>query len=239
MSGSEDAILESIVALSTFFVGDRTLGDTLTEVVTLACKSIGPAEMAGITMLVEGRPRTAVFTNPESPEIDATQYDTGAGPCLDAFRYQQPYRIESTATDTTWPAFSAAAATHGVVSTLSLPLAAMHEGLGALNLYSRDTAFSDDDEQVGGVFAAQAAIVLANSQAYWDARHLSEQLNEAMVHRAVIEQAKGMLMAARGCDADEAFQLLARASQSENRKLRDIAAKLVENAQRGSPPEVP
>jgi light-regulated signal transduction histidine kinase (bacteriophytochrome) len=79
VSGSEQAIRESIAALSAFFVGSGTLGDTLTEVAQLACKSIAPADMAGITMLVEGRPRTAVFTDPESPEIDATQYETGVG----------------------------------------------------------------------------------------------------------------------------------------------------------------
>jgi GAF domain-containing protein len=231
VSDSENAIRDSIAALSGFFVRSGTLGDTLTEVAHLACKSIGAADMAGITMLIEGRPSTAVFTDFESPEIDAAQYRTGVGPCLDAFRHQRAYRVNSTATDTNWPAFSAAAAAYGVVSTLSLPLAARQEGIGALNLYSRDKAFSDSDEDLGNVFAAQASIVLANSQAYWDARHLSEMLSEAMQHRAVIEQAKGILMATGGRNADDAFQLLVRASQRENRKVRDIAAELVERAQ--------
>jgi hypothetical protein len=70
------------------------------------------------------------------------------------------------------------------------------EALGALNLYSCDSVFSAEDEDLGAVFAAQAAIVLANAQAYWDARDLSEQLSEAMPYRAVIEQAKGILMSA-------------------------------------------
>ncbi len=59
---------------------------------------------------------------------------------------------------------------------------------------------------------------------------------------AVIEQAKGMLMAAQSCSADEAFDLLVRASQRSNRKLRDIAQELVDKAQyrRGaSPPAGP
>jgi GAF domain-containing protein len=233
----EHAIRESVFALSEFFVGEGTLGDTLTRVANLACESVGPADMAGITMLVEGRVRTAVFTDPESPEIDTAQYDTGEGPCLDAFRHQRVYRIDSTANDTTWPAFSALAATHGIVSTLSLPLIARQEGVGALNLYARNGSFSAEDEELGAVFATQAAIVLANTQAYWDARHLSEQLGQAMQFRAVIEQAKGVLMATGGRNADEAFQLLVRASQRENRKLRDIALELVERAQQRRPPQ--
>jgi GAF domain-containing protein len=237
MSNPEKAIRESVAVLSEFFVGEGTLGDTLTRVAGLACLSIGPADMAGITMLVEGRVRTAVFTDPESPELDSAQYDTGEGPCLDAFRHQRVYRIDSTEKDRNWPAFSALAARHGIVSTLSLPLIARHEGVGALNLYARSDPFSTADEELGAIFATQAAIVLANAQAYWDARHLSEQLGQAMQFRAVIEQAKGVLMATGGRNADEAFQLLVRASQRENRKLRDIATDLVERAQQRRPPD--
>jgi GAF domain-containing protein len=231
VSEADHAIRQSIAALSGFFVGEGTLGETLTRVSDLACESIEAADLAGITMLVEGRARTAVFTDATSPEIDAAQYETGVGPCLDAFRHQKIYRVESTAADARWPAFSAAAAKQGVRSTLSLPLVAQSEGVGALNLYSRDGIFTADDEEVGSVFAAQAAIVLANAKAYWDARHLSEQLSEAMQHRAIIEQAKGVVMAGGGRNADEAFQVLVRASQRENRKLRDIAAQIVEQAQ--------
>lgn len=54
-----------------------------------------------------------------------------------------------------------------------------------------------------------------------------EQLREAMKSRAVIEQAKGMLMLRLQCDADEAFQTLVGISQRTQRKLRDVAAILV------------
>ena len=81
--------------------------------------------------------------------------------------------------------------------------------------------------EVGLQFAAHAAIVLANSQAYWDAHQLSEDLLQAMKSRATIEQAKGILMGAQRCSADEAFQILVRASQRENRKLREIADEIV------------
>jgi hypothetical protein len=124
VSEADHAIRQSIAVLSGFFVGERTLGETLTRVSDLACESIEAADLAGITMLVEGRPRTAVFTDAKSPEIDATQCETGVGPCLDAFRHQKVYRIESTAADARWPAFGATAARHGVRSTLSLPLLA-------------------------------------------------------------------------------------------------------------------
>lgn len=227
----EDHLAQSVAALSRFFVGDGTLQETLQRVAELAQEAIPGADFAGLTMLVEGRPRTGVFTDEASPEIDAAQYETGIGPCLDAFRDQTVYRIDSTTKDTCWTAFSEAAAARGVNSTLSLPLVANHEGVGALNLYSRaEAAFSDEDERVGIQFANQAGIVLANAQAYWDAHQLCQDLNEAMKSRAVIEQAKGILMA-QGRTADEAFQILVRVSQRENVKLREVAADLVRRAE--------
>jgi ANTAR domain len=83
-----------------------------------------------------------------------------------------------------------------------------------MNCAERDHAFGPADQETGAIFASQAAIVLANAQAYWDAHSLGERLGEAMKSRAVIEQAKGMLMAAQHCDEDRAFELLVRASSA-------------------------
>lgn len=229
------AMASGLRALSGFFVDEGTLGDTLLRVAGLACE-VTAADMAGITLVVDGRPATGVFTDAEAPQIDA-QYEMDDGPCLAAFRDQRVYRIESTAADDRWPAFARDAAAHGITATLSVPLAARGEGLGALNLYSRTAAFSDRHVRQAEVFAAQAAIVLANAQVYWDARQLGENLRQAMRSRAAIDQAIGVLMAAGGQRPDEAFQLLVRASQRENRKLRDIAAEIVaRTAERRGPP---
>jgi AmiR/NasT family two-component response regulator len=51
-----------------------------------------------------------------------------------------------------------------------------------------------------------------------------------MKHRAVIEQAKGLLMGAEGVDEEQAFQILVRASQRENIKLRAIAQRITKEA---------
>jgi GAF domain-containing protein len=227
MPDDQEAIRQSLRALSQFFVKDGTLGDTLLRVSEMAC-DVTPAKYAGITMLVEGNPRTGVFTSLEAPEIDEAQYDTGEGPCLDAFRQQRVFRIESTADDDRWPAFCALAAAHGIRSTISVPLTVHSESLGALNLYAENTgAFTKAHEETVQVFADQAAIALANAQVYWDARHLSENLTQAIKSRETIDHAVGILMANGGLTPQDAFQLLVRASQRENRKLRDVAEEIV------------
>lgn len=228
---ADSPLTSSLAAMSRFFVGDGTLQQTLSRVADLTVEAVAPADLAGITMMVEGRHRTAVFTDETAPEIDQTQYDTGEGPCLDAFHEGSVKQIQSTLSDGPWPEFRRAAAEHGIRSTLSLPLLVDKASVGAMNLYARrERAFSDEDVDTASLFASQAAIVLANAQAYWDARELSSGLAEAMKNRAVIEQAKGMLMSAQACDEDAAFELLVRASQRENLKLRDIAQRIVDNA---------
>jgi AmiR/NasT family two-component response regulator len=59
---------------------------------------------------------------------------------------------------------------------------------------------------------------------------LVSQLNEALTSRSVIDQARGVLIARAGCSADEAIEALKQRSQRENRKLREIAAEIVEDA---------
>jgi GAF domain-containing protein len=234
----DDSLLsDSLATLSRFFVGDGTLEETLQRVSELTIKALPPATLAGLTLTVEGRERTAVFTDPTAPEIDQAQYETGEGPCLDAYRHQRVFVIESTEEDGPWPAFRAAAAARGIRSTLSLPLMVDDRSVGAMNLYAETPhAFGPDHQETGMLFASQAATVLANAQAYWDAFSLSERLGEAMRSRAVIEQAKGMLMAAQHCDENQAFELLVRASQRENVKLREIAGRIVAGATQRSDP---
>jgi GAF domain-containing protein len=227
---ADSSIHASLAALSRFFVGDGTVQETLERVSNLTLEAIPVAHMAGITMLVEGRQGTAVFTDPEAPEIDQAQYDSGDGPCVTAFREGRITEIESTSEPGDWPEFRATAAAHGIGSTLSLPLLVDVTPVGALNLYAKsEHAFTEPDRQTGMVFASQAAIVLANAQAYWDAYDLSVRLGEAMEHRAVIEQAKGVLMSTQGFDERSAFDMLVAASQRENVKLRDIARRIVDN----------
>jgi GAF domain-containing protein len=223
---------EALKALSAFLVAQSSMGDTLLRVSEITTDAMPAAEMAGIALLGEdGRPTTGVFTDKDAPEIDAAQYDSGNGPCLDAWRQGRVVRLDdmdSGAED--YPEFAHAAREHGVQSSLSLPLLAGGQGVGALNMYARKpNGFTASDEAVGMELAAAAAIVLANASAYWEASQLNQQLTEAMRSRAVIEQAKGMLMArSPELGPDDAFDVLRRASQRENVKLREIAQRIVD-----------
>jgi GAF domain-containing protein len=229
---SSDARSDALRVLAEFLVAESTLGETLQRVSEITIDALPGAEIAGITMLDErGQATTAVFTDPDSPEIDQGQYESGRGPCLDAWRRKEVVRVPDMheAADE-YPEFSSLALEHGVLSTLSLPLVAAGKGIGALNLYSRQqNGFTEADAELGEDLATAASIVLANASAYWQVFELSEHLQRAMDSRAVIDQAKGILMArTAGLDADAAFAILARASQRENVKVREIARRIID-----------
>jgi GAF domain-containing protein len=225
---SEDRPLEAGLAeLSQFYVGDHTMDDTVRRIAALAVSST-KAEYAGVTMLVDGTVQTGVFTHPDAPEIDQAQYDTGDGPCLEAFRTGEIYRIASTAEDGRWPAFRDACRQHGIASTASFPILIDDVRHGALNLYATTPdAFGPDEIHLGRSFAAQAGVVIGYARSYWNAKIASQHLEAALAHRAEIEQAKGIIIGATGATPDAAFEVLVRQSQHENRKLRDVALDLV------------
>jgi GAF domain-containing protein len=225
---ADDPVVASLRVLSSFFVGDVTLADTLTKVAELARNSTPPVEFVGLTMMVDDRPSTAVFTDEESPEIDQAQYAAGRGPCVESFATGEVQMIDSTRHDRRWPEFSAACLNHGILSTLSLPMKQGATHLGAMNMYSRqENAFPPPVVDSVTLFAEQASIVLANAAAYNNARIVSEQLTESIASRAVIEQAKGIIMASMRCTPDEAFKYLVQQSQHSNIKLRNVAQDIV------------
>ena len=176
-------------------------------------------------------------TNDIARGMDTSQCDVGDGPCLTAARERRTVRIEVVPADERWPAFTEAARVAGVASSLSVPLELGDgdgdgEYGGGLNFYAPvPGGFSEEDEELAVAFALQASIVVSNAHAYWASFELTRHLTAAMVSRAIIEQAKGIVMATHRCSTDDAFDRLRRQSQVENRKLRSVATDLVNQVQ--------
>ncbi len=189
---------------------------------------VGVAE-ASVTLIANDKPTTAAYTGRLALDLDETQYGRGYGPCLEAAVGEEIREIIDARQETRWPDYTRVAVERGSLSSLSAPVP-IREGLhGGLNLYAVEAnAFGGDARYVAGTFASYAAVAVHNMHLFESTRALADNLDIAMRTRAVIEQAKGILMSQRRCDATEAFNLLAAASQRSNRKLRDIAHAIVD-----------
>jgi hypothetical protein len=108
--------------------------------------------------------------------------------------------------------------------------------MGGYNFYSTGPdAFAQDTRHLE-TFAANAAGAIAVAVKLANQIQMSDDLHGALASRAVIDQATGIIMAQQRCSAAAAFDILRRASQNRNVKLRDLATEIVSTVG-GEPPE--
>ena len=214
--------------------------ETLLQRVVDLTKDVMPGHTeASISLMTNDKPITAVFTGQLALDCDETQYGRGHGPCLHAASSGEQTYIDDTRSDPRWRDYMERAAARGVLSSLSIPLPISEGMAGALNIYAQEPqAFDDEQVQSSAArFAPYAAVAVANMQVYQDARSMADNLQVAMENRAVIDQAKGILMERHKLTADQAFQVLVRISMQRNTKLRMVAEVLVTTGQLpGTPP---
>lgn len=207
----------------------RETVDTALELVTaLAATATAGTLGAAVTVVDEHGTRSRAASNAVTEEADALQYEFDEGPCLTAWRTREVVRIDDTTTDGRWPRWNEAASRLGVRSVLSTPLVVDEESIGAMKVYcERPMNYGPHDEHVMRLLAAQAAILLANSQSLQEARRLSRQLTEALASRDVVARATGVLLAQGGAGEREAFATLAAAARQTGRPVQDVARALV------------
>ena len=211
----------------------RSLEAILGDITAIAARGIPGAESTSITLIRGDEAFTAAHHGEMALAADELQYARGSGPCMDAGRGGVPLRVDDMRTEKRWPDYTAHVLDVGVRSSLSVPLPYQGTSIGALNVYSSvPEAFSSVESLDAGLEVADAiAVAVANADAHAQVVDQAHNMRRAMESRAVIEQAKGVLMAQRGIDAQQAFDVLRDASQRYNRKLRDIAAGIIASTQ--------
>ncbi len=205
---------------------------TFQQVVDRAVITIEGCDAAGILLLVDSVLSTPVQTDAVVVEIDALQRRACEGPCVDAIAHGQPFYAEELGEDLRWPQFGPQAAARGMRSLLAVPLST-HGTLGALNLYSRyPRAFGVVDRAKGLILASLAGYACSSAQSRENDEQRIDNLQAALRTREVIGQAQGILMERERISANQAFDVLRRASQHLNLKLREVAQTLVETGER-------
>jgi GAF domain-containing protein len=221
-------VTEVVRALARISLRDRPLDDVLREITERARAVVPGADATSITLLRGDKAYTAAFAGQQALAADEMQYERGYGPCMDAGRTGLLLHLTDMATETRWPDYSAAVQDKCIRSSVSAPLPYQGATIGALNVYAtRPDAFSDEDIAACEEVADYIAVAVNNADAHSEAVQLAADMRRAMESRAVIDMAKGVLIARHHCSPDEAFAILSRTSQNHNRKLRELAEALV------------
>ena len=192
---------------------ETNLATALATVADLAKRTISGADEVSITLVGAGGAHTAAYTGERAMTVDEWQYQQGHGPCLAAAAANITVTVPDMAGESRWPAWVDRAIDAGVHSCLSIGLPLRECVSGAVNVYAgKPHAFDDDAVVLAETFGGYAAVAMANAHLYNSAT-LADQAHAAMDSRAVIEQAKGIVMADRRCSAEEAFRILTKVSQ--------------------------
>jgi anti-anti-sigma factor len=205
----------------------------LSLVVELALTSIGDADGVSVSLLRHGVLSTVAASDQTIMAMDADQYATSEGPCVDASVKGHWFHAESLDTETRWPAFTPRARALGIKAILSSPLRAFDQPVGALNIYSRSAStFEVKDQQAAATFAEKASVILCDAHIDVSDRQMAIRFQEALRNREVLSLAKGIIMEREGTEEEDAFNSLLRHSLGQGTTLRARAEAIVLSARR-------
>ncbi|WP_051712482.1 ANTAR domain-containing response regulator [Spirillospora albida] len=184
----------------------------------------GPAEPA------RPDPLAAAASHPDLAEVIDRQLSRGRGPIFDVAFDRRSVSCDDILAETRWPAAVSDMLRRGVRCFTTSPH--LNQGvLVTLTLYGvTPKALGKGQHALAALLMAQGSAAVSNTQQYDDVHRTAVQLQAAVEARAVVDQAKGILMHALGCDADAAFAEMRRISQTRHVKLTALAQRIVGGA---------
>ena len=184
---------------------------------------------SGVTMAEDGRLRFVTAVSQASGELERVQEQQQSGPCQDAYDTGEVVCVTDVRVETNrWPEFAAAAARLGVAGVAGIPMRLTNQTIGALNLYAPEPReWSEDDIAAAAVLADVATSYVINASKMHQQQQLSQQLQQALESRVVIEQAKGITAQRQTVTVDEAYHLMRGHARSNNASIRAVAEAIV------------
>ena len=203
---------------------ERGLARTLQRV-TDGAKQLFRADGAGLMLIdAEGALRWASASDQTAQTVEDEQERLAQGPCAVAFSQRLPAAIRDIRIEPGWQEFAQVLLGEGIRAGLSVPVELDGGVIGTLDVYSAEARDWDPSEVAAlQAYAGLVASLLSTAVTAQVKGRLADQLQAALEHRWLIEQAKGVLMGREQVDAQTAFERLRGAARSSTRRLADVA----------------
>lgn len=199
---------------------------SLSQLTLLAASQVAGCAAAAVTLWRDGELACEAASHPDAAGLVDVQLGCGRGPVIGALASDTPISCPDTLTETRWPEFAAAALRVGVRNSVTLsyrgPVTVVLTLLGV-----RPRAVSPDQLQLAELLVAYGSALVGAVAEYGDSRRTAVQLRDAATGRAVVDQAKGILMHALGCSAEEALDRIRDVSQRSNLRATEVAKRIV------------
>lgn len=200
---------------------------SLSQLTELAASQVAGCVAANVTVWQHGEVTAQASSHPESSRLADVQLASGRGPLLEAMTGSGAVSCADTLTESRWPEFAAAALRMGIRSCFVLTYRG--RALVTLSLYGlRPRSIDPDQVQLAELLVAYAGALVGAVADYGDSRRLADQLRDAAGSRAIVDQAKGILMHALGCTADHALERMRQVSQRTNLRATEVAQRIID-----------
>lgn len=231
MESRERLLVDTLVEFADTLVSDFDVSDLFYRLVD-ACIRLADADEAGLLLMGrEGELGLAAATHQSAQLVELLQLQAQEGPCLDAFKTGEAVRtgpLDGGEAERRWPDFAPRASAAGFDSVLAVPMRLRDNVIGSLNLFRIGPGeATDEDAKAAQALADLATIAILQDRAAADAREVIDQLQSALDTRVEIEQAKGMIAERTQVDLATAFGRMRDYARSNNRRLSDIAARII------------
>ena len=208
---------------------------SLSKLAELAAWQVPSCSGANAIVWRDGEVVSVASTHPDLAELADMQLRAGTGPLLEAAEHGGAVSCPDTLDETRWPDFAEAALRRGVRCSVHLVRELPHGALVLCLFGVRPGVLDAESAPMAELLAAFGSAMLTNVTAYTQAQRTASQLKDAVVARSVVDQAKGILMHALGCDADEALKRLRQESQRRHIKVTEVATEVVAAYDGGEP----
>jgi hypothetical protein len=209
---------------------------SLRKLADLAARQVPGCAAAHAAIWRGGELAGLAATHPDCGELADLQIEAGAGPLITAGRDAQSVSCPDTLAEIRWPWWADAALRRGIRSYVYLARQYPPMTIVVALFGVRPGALDTESVPAAEMLTRFGGTVFANSLAYGAAQRTATQLKDSVASRAITDQAKGILMHALGCDAEEALAYLRRESQKRHVKVTEVAAGVIERHQRGKRP---
>ena len=184
---------------------------------------------SGVTIAENGRLVFVTAVGERLEELERTQEEFQAGPCMDAFTSGDVVAVSDMATvNGRWPEYELVAKRLNIAGVAGIPMKLADHSFGALNLYAtEERQWRDEDLSAARVLADVATSYLVNASKVRQLEQLTEQLERALESRVIIEQAKGVVATRDGVSLEEAFNRIRRHARRHNASVRTVAEAII------------
>jgi hypothetical protein len=207
---------------------------SLSQLTALAAAQVPGCAAATAAVFRDGDLTTLASSHPDPSSLVMLELASARGPMTEAMQAAAPVSCRDTLRDERWPEFSAAALRLGIRCCVCLSYRA--EAVLAVSLFGvRPGAIDPDQLQLAELLVAYGGALVGAVFEYGDSRRTADQLRDAATARAIVDQAKGILMHALGCTADEALDRMRQVSQRSNIRATEVAQRVIDAHRPGRP----